>query len=597
VELQRPLASAARGVGARLGAALPSPPSIGCKRVVARPGRLLLVLGALATGGVVLLAAAPARAAESQAVSPSQALTLPLSQTAPPPGHELSAREATQIAGRSQKLRKELAKFSPVTSRAYAKGPRRWQVSYFSGRKEVAQVVVDERARRAVEVWTGPQVAWEMARGLPGAFGRKVNASYIWIPLMIAFVAPFFDWRRPFRLLHFDLLALLAFSLSHLYFNRGEIFTSVPLVYPVLGYLLARMLLFAFVPRLRQPRSPLRLALPVSYLAMALIFLTGFRIGLNLTSSNVIDVGYSGVIGADRLTHGERLYGSFPSDDRAGDTYGPVNYYAYMPFELALPWSGRWDGLPAAHAAALFFDLATMGGLLLVGRRLRPGEPGRDLGVVLAYGWAAYPYTLFALNSNANDSLVAMLLVYSFLFLGSSRMRGTLVALAAAAKLAPLMLVPLLAGYSRRLRTAARYAASFVIVAAIVMTPVLLGGGLHLFWDRTIGFQLGRDSPFSIWGQHDLGALQDVAKALALGLALVVAFVPRRPSPLQVAALAAAVLIALELTLTHWFYLYIVWFFPFVLIALLGQQTITDGGRSGLRQHHELDRSSEPALV
>src|SRR5207247_1432681 len=158
-------------------------------------------------------------------------------------------------------------------------------------------------------------------------------------------------------------------------------------------------------------------------------------------------------------------------------------------FELALPWSGRWDGLPAAHAAALFFDLATMGGLLLVGRRLRPGKPGRDLGVALAYGWAAYPYTLFVLNSNANDSLVAMLLVYSFLFLGSSRMRGTLVALAAAAKLAPLMLVPLFAGYSRRIRTAARYAASFVIVVALVMTPVVLGGGLHLFWDRTVGFQ------------------------------------------------------------------------------------------------------------
>src|SRR5439155_22173785 len=125
----------------------------------------------------------------------------------------------------------------------------------------------------------------------------------------------------------------------------------------------------------------------------------------------------------------------------------------------------------------------------------------------------------------------------------------------------------------------------------------VLGGGFHLFWDRTIGFQLGRDSPFSIWGQHDLGGLQDVAKALAVGLALLVAFVPRRPSPLQVAALVAAVLIALELTLTHWFYLYIVWFFPFVLIALLGQQTITEGGRSGLRQHHELDRSGEPALV
>ena len=35
------------------------------------------------------------------------------------------------------------------------------------------------------------------------------------------------------------------------------------------------------------------------------------------------------------------------------------------------------------------------------------------------------------------------------------------------------------------------------------------------------------------------------------------------------AALGAAVLIAVQLTATHWFYLYIVWFVPFVLVALL----------------------------
>ena len=47
-----------------------------------------------------------------------------------------------------------------------------------------------------------------------------------------------------------------------------------------------------------------------------------------------------------------------------------------MPFELALPWSGHWDNLPAAHAAAIFFDLATVAGLFVLGRRLRPGAEG-----------------------------------------------------------------------------------------------------------------------------------------------------------------------------------------------------------------------------
>ena len=44
-------------------------------------------------------------------------------------------------------------------------------------------------------------------------------------------------------------------------------------------------------------------------------------------------------------------------------------------------------------------------------------------------------------------------------------------------------------------------------------------------------------------------------------------FVPRRKSPLQLAALTAALLVGFELVLTHWFYLYLPWFFPFVAFA------------------------------
>ena len=52
-------------------------------------------------------------------------------------------------------------------------------------------------------------------------------------------------------------------------------------------------------------------------------------------------------------------------------------------------------------------------------------------------------------------------------------------------------------------------------------------------------------------------------------LALVVAFVPRRRDAFQVAALGAAVIIAVQLTVSHWFYLYIVWFAPLALVALM----------------------------
>ena len=40
---------------------------------------------------------------------------------------------------------------------------------------------------------------------------------------------------------------------------------------------------------------------------------------------------------------------------------------------------------------------------------------------------------------------------------------------------------------------------------------------------------------------------------------------PRRRDAATLAALAAAVLIALQLAVDHWFYLYLVWFAPLVL--------------------------------
>src|SRR5205807_7605049 len=103
------------------------------------------------------------------------------------------------------------------------------------------------------------------------------------------------------------------------------------------------------------PPKALHLLVPARWLALSAVFLIGFRIGLNVTDSNVIDVGYAGVIGAQRIVHGKALYGSYPSDNEHGDTYGPVNYEAYVPFEQVFGWSGHWDALPAVHAAAIAF--------------------------------------------------------------------------------------------------------------------------------------------------------------------------------------------------------------------------------------------------
>src|SRR5262249_55298738 len=156
------------------------------------------------------------------------------------------------------------------------------------------------------EAWTGPQVAWLMARGNDGAFGGKqLNRLAVWLPLCLIFLLGLADLPRPLSMRNLDLLLLLSFSVSLWYFNAGPIFPSVPLVYPPLVYLLART---AWIGVRGRPLQSSHAVWPVWVLAAATIFLAGFRVGLDLRSSRVIDVGYSGVIGAQRIASGEAPY-------------------------------------------------------------------------------------------------------------------------------------------------------------------------------------------------------------------------------------------------------------------------------------------------
>jgi len=205
----------------------------------------------------------------------------------------------------------------------------------------------------------------------------------------------------------------------------------------------------------------------------------------------------------------------------------------------------------------------------LLGRRIR----GPTLGVALAYAWATYPFTLYVSNANSNDSLVAMLLVAALLVATSPVKRGVAVALAGLTKFAPLALAPLFATYGDGRFRLLKFSLAFLATIAVVMAPVILSGDLRTFYDHTLVYQNDRGSPFSVWGYYGgLGGLQTAVKIGAVVLALLVAFVPRQRDIRALAALGAAVIIALQLGITHWFYLYIVWFVPFVLVALLTPQ-------------------------
>jgi hypothetical protein len=366
------------------------------------------------------------------ATAPLVAALLLLPATATASAQQITATEASRVASHDPNVAKERGENGGLTHSA-SMVDGNWQVAYFAHDEEVALVIVDPDTGEVRESWTGYQVAWKMARGYSGAFGHKLNAPYVFLPLCAIFLLGLLDWRRLRRIANLDLLVLLGFGVSHFFFNRAEIGVSVPLQYIPLLYLFARALWIG----LRGRGEGIRPVWSASWLLIAALFLIGFRVGLNMADSGAIDVGYAGVVGADRIAHGEPVYGNFPDDVSQGDTYGPVNYLAYVPFERIWPWSGTWNDLPAAHGAAIFFDLATFALLFLLGRRIRPGPAGHKLAATLAFGWAAYPYTAFALLSNSNDTLVALLLVAALLVLARPAARGVFAALATLAKFAP----------------------------------------------------------------------------------------------------------------------------------------------------------------
>ncbi len=491
----------------------------------------------------------------------------------PPPG-AITKSKAVEVASESPKVFEERIKNPGLTpSPNYKDG--KWEIGYFAHDEEILLINVDASTGEVVETWTGYQVAWEMARGYPGSFAHKFDAVWIFVPFCLFFLIGLVDWKRLGRIANLDLAMMLGFVVSFYFFNRGDIGVSVPLQYPALLYCLGRCLWIGFKGR----GEGLRPVWPTVWIIVAALFLMGVRVGLNMADAGSIDVGYAGVVGADKIAHGEAIYGNFPEDIHSGDTYGPVNYFAYLPFERIWPYSGEWDDLPAAHGASIAFDLLTFGFLILLGLRIRPGPEGKRLAAILGFGWAAYPFSGYVLESCSNDALVSLLLVATLLVMAKPLARGATLALATWAKFVPAVLAPMYLTYETRRRTQLLFLAGFAAITVAFMTWPAIDPGLKTFWERSIGAQTGRSSPFSVWGQVEaLEPLRDAILAATGLFAVFLAFRPRRKSLLQVSAFSAALLIGVQLTLHHWFYLYIVWWFPLFLFALA---TLRPGAEPG----------------
>ncbi|MBA3244770.1 MAG: DUF2029 domain-containing protein [Actinobacteria bacterium] len=402
-----------------------------------------------------------------------------------------------------------------------------------------------------------------------------------YLALTILFVAPFVDPRRPFRLLHLDVLVLSSFGLySIALLDRGPLFASIrwSTVIATLGllYILVRSGYAVLRPTRAEPGELTRV--PLRWLKWGIFVLMVFRLLFPFADDRlVIDVGLASVAGAEQILAGEDLYGaeSYRYPELHPDTYGPVNYLLYVPFTWAIS-----SAQHAARAATNAFDLATLAGVILLGRHLGGRRHGRALGLLLGYAWATSPYAFFASVWAYNDMLVPLAVVFALMGAASPWARGTSLGLGAAIKFVPALLWPLVLcapGGTPRSRILAGLGS--VGLTAALFALFIPDGGVRELYDRTVGWQLSRDSTISLWGQFDaITSFRPLAVGFVAVLALLGGVVARKLTLFQLVAFAVAVIVAFQLSLAHWLPSYIVWFAPLFLVTLVGA---TDPERSG----------------
>src|SRR2546430_2439621 len=428
----------------------------------------------------------------------------------------LTQKRATAIFLANPKVANWLRHYPPktrTTEATYSAQFENWTIKVWTSIDKVGEVAtgrVQDSTGVVTEAWTGPQVAWKMARGYQGAFGGKeINSLPIWLGFCAAFLIGLADFRRPLSLRNLDLLALVSFSVSLWYFNKGHVFTAMPLVYPPLVYLLGRM---------------------------------------------IWSVWRGHTVAATR----------------------PV-----------------WPVWLLAAAAVLVI----LPGIGLIGLRL--GGLGR--GERIAIAGAVRPFTQYVSFWNTNNAIPRLFRIWGFWRVTSSFARGVFSALAGWTKFAPLLVAPLWASYPDALarpREKLVFLGGFLAATVVAFSVLLLEPSpLHavqVFYDRTIEFQIGRHSPVSIWdwkqygaGYPDLHLVQRALQVLLVIGAIAVYFLPRRKTARQLAALTAALPLGFELVLTHWFYLYLPWFFPFVAFVALTAERETAAAEAPAPREHD----------
>jgi len=453
------------------------------------------------------------------------------------------------------------------------------RVTFFDG----SQVVLDAAVGEHGEVFS----AEEHVAGAPASGAALANSPWILALLSCLFLLA--TLVLPLRRVrNLDAIVLASLTITVPLINARLVGASVICAYLALCYLMIRCIAVGLragggtgsapsTPLLSrlcagwEPRrrvNLLRLLVIATMLAFAMI---------TLSSSGYTDVATASLQGATDLLHGVLPYGHIHLALH-GDTYPLLNYVLYIPGALWHPVSNAFSDLSGSLAVAMAASVLTGAALYRIAgdRQIAPGgaqqRAERRLRAVLA--WFAFPPVLLAASGGSNDLLLAACLAWMLALRTRAGSSLLLLAMAVWVKLVPLILLAVWVPYRRRDLNRACIAP---VVLSVALTGLLLAldgpTGISAMVSA-MAFQFQRGSFFAPWYTFDVGWLQPLAQAAVLALLLTFVLLLRadraaRQDIVRLSAIAAALLLGMQLAANYWTWSYLPWVLPFLLLALL----------------------------
>ncbi len=508
-----------------------------------------------------------------------------------PPRPAVAPAVAIRAALRDTTTKRDLAGSNWTSVQTESLGSVLESVSFFARGQLVANVLVQQVPASAGRV-SEPEV-------VSGVNERHQQVPYgNWLAyqpaLLVALCAVFVlmtavtPWRR---LRNLDVAVAVSLVGSMGLFQHRYIADSLVVAAAAMAYLGLRCAYRGLGPGApTAPCTPLLHAITpgldvarrVRWLRLWLIVLVLAVFMVGAGSPAAVDVLYAVMEGATKLVHGVLPYGHMSHGGIIhGDTYPILSYALYAPLAALAPVTDNWDSVDAGLIVAAAAAIAGAWALfrLTAGPRGSEGAVRRpedeEAALRSAFAWLAFPTLLATVSTGTTDIVVGAMLAGALLLWRRPTACSALLAAAGWFKLAPFALLPVRLAPLRGRRLAAALAAIGAASAPLVALLLALGGpqGIGAML-HAMSYQFSRGTDQSIWGALRIESLQPLAEACVVGL-ITAAVARLRMAPelardrARMAALAAAILIGLQLAADYWAFLYLVWVAPMLCTSLL----------------------------